>query len=385
MKKPDKIIFERYLYKLSLDELRAYIQRYDEKNKTRAYQEITKVKQAEIQTKIEALYPNITCPYCKSDHYVKNGFYDGFQRYKCKNCNSSFTLVTDTFMEGTNWTWEVWVKLLQMTLCSMSLDEMIDTLEKDYKLVGISRNTVFLARHKLLHAMSLMPKPTLTGIVQVDETFFRENQKGTRTDLGKKLINVIPNIVPIRLPRRGYSPSRLGTMGTEYATAVCAVDNHNHAVTVVAGFGKIDPKVFTDCFDNHFADITYLCTDGSPIYKDYCVLKSIPHYVKPANFVKRKYIKETPKGKLKEIAKEYKIKNYTSMTHWQLYSAIMDLPKAERTKIIQKLIANDKVYNIYTEDIKFITAHELSSDDLTYSKGGNLVDLDRLFIIEKED
>ena len=457
-----------------------------------------------------------------------------------------------------------------MTVNNYSLDAMLDTLEKDYDLVGLNRKSVHLARHKLLYAMSLMPKPALTGIVQVDETFFRENQKGTRTDLGKKLINVLPRSVEVRLPRRGYSPSRMGVLSPEYACVVCAVDNSNHAISIITSMGKADPAMFIDHFDQYFKDITYLCSDGSPLYKDYCVLKSIPHYVRPSSFVgnlrkagyiagvrsqsdddavkelytknkkiaaqlytdgvldyietaismpfnefckikyeyglnlsrvnafhnylklnlekettgvatkslpayvdaftflynwrhdhkttlssmkdaeilltelvknknaftlndmkkrdfyiapkptgrylalldkatkemrrktdnkffkfdeedrvisfdHRKYIKETTVGKLRPYGKKYGIKGYTRMKHWALYSAIMDLPKEDIEDIVCDLISNDKTYSIYLEDIRYITAHKIPEKELTYSKGGDMVDLERLFILKYDD
>ena len=33
---------------------------------------------------------NILCPVCDSAWIVKNGFYNGSQRYKCKDCNNFF-------------------------------------------------------------------------------------------------------------------------------------------------------------------------------------------------------------------------------------------------------------------------------------------------------
>ena len=285
MKKPDSVIFKRHLMKLSLEELTTYLKEYEKVRQVKVLDQINQMKQEEIQTKLEALSPVSACPSCKSNNFVKNGSRYGLQRYYCKNCKTTFSVTTDTFMEGTTWTWEVWVKLVQMTVNNYSLDAMLDTLEKDYDLVGLNRKSVHLARHKLLYAMSLMPKPTLTGIVQVDETFFRENQKGTRTDLGKRLINVLPKSVEVRLPRRGYSPSRMGVLSPEYACVVCAVDNSNHAISIITSMGKADPSMFIDHFDQYFKDITYLCSDGSPLYKDYCILKSIPHYVRPSSFV----------------------------------------------------------------------------------------------------
>ena len=570
MKKPDSVIFKRHLMKLSLEELTAYLKEYEKVRQVKVLDQINQMKQEEIQTKLEALSPVSACPSCNSNNFVKNGSRYGLQRYYCKNCKTTFSVTTDTFMEGTTWTWEVWVKLVQMTVNNYSLDAMLDTLEKDYDLVGLNRKSVHLARHKLLYAMSLMPKPTLTGIVQVDETFFRENQKGTRTDLGKKLINVLPKSVEVRLPRRGYSPSRMGVLSPEYACVVCAVDNSNHAISIITSMGKADPAMFIDHFDQYFKDITYLCSDGSPLYKDYCVLKSIPHYVRPSSFVgnlrkagyiagvrsqsdddavkelytknkkiaaqlytdgvldyietansmpfnefckikyeyglnlsrvnafhnylklnlekettgvatkslpayvdaftflynwrhdhkttlssmkdaeilltelvknknaftlndmrkrdfyiapkptgrylalldkatkemrrktdnkffkfdeedrvisfdHRKYIKETTVGKLRPYGKKYGIKGYTRMKHWALYSTIMDLPKEDIEDIVCDLISNDKTYSIYLEDIRYITAHKIPEKELTYSKGGDMVDLERLFILKYDD
>jgi len=577
MKKPDSVIFKKYLMSLSYDELVPYLKEYENKQKVKVLDQINTIRQTELQLKLEGLLPAPSCPNCGSTKTVKNGTAHHLQRYLCKKCNTTYTLTTGTFMESTNWTWNVWVKLLQMTINTVSLDKMIDTLEQDYDIKGISRNTVLLARHKLINAMALMPTPKLSGVIQVDETFFRENQKGTRTDLGKKLINVIPNVIERRLPRKGYSPSRLGVMCAEYCCVVCAVDNNNRAVSVVTSMGKADPQLFTDCFDEHFENVTYLCSDASPIYTDYCNLKKVPHYVRPSSFVKelrqrdylpgiskkavmratlkeedeeirklyennkkimaqlyhqgildyietnkdlpfnefceikysnglnlsrvnsfhnylkrflekettgvatkylpmyvsaytfiynwkhahkttlysmkdaetvlielvknkssftlkdekaldffvaptptgrylalldqatkemrrrtdnkffkfdeedrvisfdqRKYIKETPVGKLRPYGKKYGIKRYSRMSHWELYSAIMNLPKKERAEIVYDLIAQDKVFNIYTEDLKFLTYYEVSDDELTYSKGTDLVDLDRLFIIEEE-
>lgn len=576
MKKPNRIIFEQYLYELSFEELKSYLKKYDNKHKTKAQEEATKQKQRQLQTRVEALTDRIVCPFCQSEDAVKNGSQNGLQRYKCKNCKSSYTLTTNTFMEDTNWTWDVWVKLLNMTVNSQSINSMIDTLAKDYHLEGLSRNTVFLARHKLLFAMSLMPKPTLSGVIQADETFFRENQKGTRTDkidpkTGKRqeLINVIPEVVPIRLPRYGQVPSRLGVMGPEYACVVCAIDDNNRAISVVTSLGKVTSQQFIDQFDKHFKNVTYLCTDASPIYVEYCDLKHIPHYVKPSSYLRtlseaghiagvssraegeieqaiyqdnkkiltqlykdglidyidqvgglsyqdfyklkqeyglnlgrvnsfhnylkkhlenlmtgvatkylatyvdaytflynwrhehrttltsikdaeillceliqnrqtftlndlkakdffvapkptnryiklltqktkemrratdnrffkfdeedrivsfdyKKYLKNTSVGKLRPFGKLYHIKGYTAMSQWQLYNAIIALPKADIGKIVQQLIASDKVYSIYTEDVKYITNHKIPESELTYSKGTDLVDLERLFILDED-
>lgn len=286
MKKPDRLVFKQYLMNLTPDELCKWLKEYEDVKKVQVKHRINELKQGEVQAQLEVLAPITECPFCHSNNIVRNGTEHLMQRYRCSNCKSSFKATTNTFMEKGNFTWEVWVKLLQMTINTYSLDEIMDTLEKDHGLAGIDRKTVFLARHKLINALSLMPKPQLSGIIQVDETFFRENQKGTRTDKGKQLINVIPSIVEVRLPRYGYQPSRTGVMSPEYACVVCAVDNNGHAISVVTSMGRVEPKVFTDCFDEYFTNVTYLCSDGSPLYDNYCRLRSIAHYIRPSAFVK---------------------------------------------------------------------------------------------------
>ena len=54
--------------------------------------------------------------------------------------------------------------------------------------------------------------------------------------------------------------------------------------------------------------------------------------------------------------------------------------------IVCELIANDKAYSIYAEDIKYINDHKIPEEELTYSKGGgDMVDLERLFILKYDD
>lgn len=582
MKKPPKIIFEKYLYNLSVDELTEYLKEYDRRNKTKVLESIQALKMNDLQQRLEALNIVNYCPHCLSEDTKKNGKHNNIQRYLCKNCNKTFSLFTGTFLEDTNWSWEVWIKLVQMTINTTSLDKMVDILEKDYQLEGINRKTVFLARHKLLCAMSAMPLPKLSGVVQIDETGFRENQKGTRTDTidmttGKKreLINVLPKKIPKRLPRYGRMPSRLGFLGPEYACAVCAVDNKGHAVSYITNLGKMTIERFTDCFDKHFENITYLCTDANPTYNDYAQLKHIPHYIRPSSYVKTlidygyiinwrkydtdsttipnevadeienlyvtkrdimkklydsglidyieftesmpfnefcklkkqyglnlsrvnsfhnylklnidkimtgvatkylpdyvgaytfiynwktdygttlaslkdaesvliqllqtksaytlkaivsksffiapqptgrylaiideetrkarrvldnkffkfdeedrvvsfdklKYLKNTNETKLRAKAKKYKVRGYSTMSHWKLYCALKELPNVN--EIVYELIQDDKVYSIYSEDVKYMKDNCLSESDITYSRGGDIVDLDRLHILDK--
>lgn len=166
-----------------------------------------------------------------------------------------------------------------MTINNYSLPDMINVLEKDYGCEGINYKTVWLWRMKLIHALASLPMPKLTGIIQIDETFIRESQKGSRS-----LISTI-NKAEKRTPRYGRRPSKLGIMGPEFATVVTAIDNRGYCVCKVSSLGKLTNELFVDLFESHLVNPAYLCTDANSVYENYCNLKNIPHYEKPSNYL----------------------------------------------------------------------------------------------------
>ena len=111
MNKPPKIIFEKYLYNLSVDELTEYLKEYDRRNKTKVLESIQALKMNDLQQRLEALNIVNYCPHCLSEDTKKNGKQNNIQRYLCKNCDKTISLFTGTFLEDTNWSWEVWFKL----------------------------------------------------------------------------------------------------------------------------------------------------------------------------------------------------------------------------------------------------------------------------------
>ena len=64
---------------------------------------------------------------------------------------------------------------------------------------------MFLWKHKIINALAQTPMPKLSGIVQIDEIFFRESQKGSG-----HLESTIKG--EDRLPRYGRRPSKYGVI-----------------------------------------------------------------------------------------------------------------------------------------------------------------------------
>ena len=100
----------------------------------------------------------ITCPHCQSDKIVANGKLNSVQRYWCRACNKHFRETT-----GTPLAWlkkkDKWLQYLRCMLSGYSL-------RKSAKETGISLQTSFDWRHKVLQAFKTMSPERFTGICE---------------------------------------------------------------------------------------------------------------------------------------------------------------------------------------------------------------------------
>ena len=269
-----------FLNTLSYNDFKNIVEQYSEKNNVNFDSQMETLVTNSLETKLHNLKVNCTCPKCKSSIIVKNGKRpNGIQEYKCKDCGTKFTKFTNTILEKTRWHWDIWIKVLEMTINNFSIKKMVNVLEKDYGCTNINEKTVWLWRMKLIHSIATLPMPKLNGVIQVDETFIRESQKGSR-----ELVSYING--EERTARYGFNPSKYGIMGSEFATITTAIDNKGYSVCLVSCLGKLSSELFVDLFDEYLESPSYICTDSNSIYNKYCELNNIAHYVKPSNYDK---------------------------------------------------------------------------------------------------
>lgn len=300
----DEVI--KYLETLPYAKFKQVVEHYSSVKSTSFEHEMDTLVTLNFEQRLQKININQTCPKCNSISIVKNGKKpNGIQSFKCKDCSCKFTLFTNTILEKTRWHWDIWIKVLEMTLNDYSIDAMINVLEKDYGCSGINRKTVWLWRMKLIHVLGSFPMPKLTGVIQIDETFVRESQKGSRN-----LVSYIDK-TDTREARYGYRPSKYGVMGPEFATITTAIDNKGHCVCKVSALGKLTNDVFVDLFEEHLDKPAYICTDANDVYENYCNLFNIPHYVKPSNYNKliKKNGHRTPNYRNPTAAKTTELKN----------------------------------------------------------------------------
>jgi len=198
------------------------------------------------------------CPHCRSAHIIKFGHRNGKQRFLCKDCQRTFMHSTNTIMQNSHFGRSVWADFIKDTVTGVSLDKSAETF-------GFSHATSFNMRHKVLMAIqdSLANNPVeLSGIVELDETFVLESQKGTQ----------IPESAD-RPARKHGAKARKRGISNEYI-AICTGVQRDGGV-VVASVNRAKPsKVELDSvFRTHIANDSLLLTDG---LRSYSVLSDIP-------------------------------------------------------------------------------------------------------------
>lgn len=159
---------------------------------------------------------------------------------------------------------EVWLAYTDRLLDGVSLDRIV---EDD---IGISRHTAWRWRHRLLPALSINPPPTLSGIIEVDETYFPTSYKGHR---GWQTGNP-PEDRPPRY--RGSGALKRGLSG-EQVPILTAVDrNKNHIDHVLQ---RRTTKAILEVLTKAMEKESVICSDAFPGYRQLAEATQSQHHV----------------------------------------------------------------------------------------------------------
>ena len=127
------------------------------------------------------------CPNCNGKDYIKFGKYKGIQRYKCKECDKTFSKTTKALWSYSKKEPEKWVKFMELMLQKSSLRVCSKILE-------INISTAFAWRHKVMNFIHQDVNPDkLEGKVFITKTMQKENFKGCRniTTLERKNVWIV--------------------------------------------------------------------------------------------------------------------------------------------------------------------------------------------------
>ena len=212
---------------------------------------------------------NHHCPHCHSNKICKNGFAGKYQQFRCNACKKNYTIRTNTIWQNTHKSIELWQEYIELFSQGLALRKIV--AEMDNK---ISLPTAFYWRHKILKFLSKNNDDgnnKLGGIIEADETFFEESQKGARQVKGRDA------------RKRGYS-SYTYTKKTKICV-LTAIDRNKASFTKPVGFGGLE-KDDVVLLQRHLVKDSVLITDGNRTYRNLhnVKLKSLK-FGKPENKV----------------------------------------------------------------------------------------------------
>ena len=174
------------------------------------------------------------CPKCGSKEYTNDGYTNaGHNRYRCKECNCSYTLLSNSIFNSTKLslhTLDNYIKLMSYNV----------PLELLCEIVGISSNTAELWRKKIFNTVNdYQDHLVLSGKVWIDETYV-EDYKVLATKDGKHL--------------RGLSKSKI--------CIVVAIDQYLNMVAIISGHGKPSSKRILKALRSHIKEGSTIVHDG---------------------------------------------------------------------------------------------------------------------------
>lgn len=195
----------------------------------------------------------VSCPHCKSKEVISRGSHKGIKRFYCKDCSRFFSGNYGTALHRIHKKdkWQQYIECLNEGL----------SIKKAAEKVGISQQTSFTWRHKILSSLKEAEPTRLEGIIEADDTFFRYSEKGSR-----KLE---------RKPRKRGSANM--TLKENKVPVVVATDRKGNTVLNVAGRGSVKRNDLLTIMKDKFHPDAILCSDGANVYKGLAKQEGIQH------------------------------------------------------------------------------------------------------------
>lgn len=272
------------------------------------------------------------CPHCSHLKFIKIGKTRNVQRYKCKRCNKTFGLNTNTFIHKTHKPLSTWDRYIQL----MNAAFPISYIAKELR---ISTRTVFYWRHKILNALKQIGSPQLNGIVEVDETFFRLSYKGQKQGL------------PRKARKRGGQAKKRG-ISKEQVCVLTAIDRNKNNWMKSVCLGRISTQNLEDDFIGKVTADSVLVTDKHSSYTRFCKDQGLQHESAHASSLRRgayhlqnvnslhSQIKRFMK-RFNGVATKY-LDNYLVYWQWRNRDVVLALAN-EHAVVSYKALANSRM------------------------------------------
>jgi len=195
------------------------------------------------------------CPHCRCVRVHRCGEASGLQRWRCLACRRSFNALTGTPLARLRKR-ELWLPYLGCVLDSR-------TVRKAAKQVDISPSTSFRWRHRFVPGAAHERPAALAGMVEADETYLLESQKGSRR------LN--------RPPRRRGGVARRRGINREHDCLLIARDRSRQTLDFHTGRGPVTASQLERCLAPVLAPDVLLISDSARAYAAFAARAGITH------------------------------------------------------------------------------------------------------------
>jgi transposase-like protein len=210
---------------------------------------------AECIALIEQAARGRPCPRCGCGRVHRCGQASGLQRFRCLGCGRSYNALTGTPLARLRKK-EHWLPFLQCVLESR-------TVRDAARVVGVHRTTSFRWRHRFVPGAMRDRPAMLSAIVEADETYRLESQKGSR------------NLT--RRPRKRGGVARRRGVNREHDCLLVARDRGGQTLDFHTGRGPVTAAQLHVCLRPVLPADVLLISDGAVAYHRFATQAGIMH------------------------------------------------------------------------------------------------------------
>ena len=195
------------------------------------------------------------CPRCTGTRHYRHGQANHLQRYRCRDCGRTFNDLSGTPLARLRMR-EKWFDYLG----ALRESKAVRTAAVE---TGVHRNTAFRWRHRFLHWVKHDLPQRLNGIVEADEMFILESQKGSR-----KLD---------RAPRKRGGRARKRGISNELDCILVARDRSRQTIGALVGRGALKLAQLERHLLPKLDEHVLLVSDSNAAYRAFSRKHGIPH------------------------------------------------------------------------------------------------------------
>jgi transposase-like protein len=205
----------------------------------------------------------VVCLHCGIVHVIKHGKKNDIQRFMCKDCGKTFNDLSFSPMSHSNIKTNKWLNYAKCMILGYSI-------RKSAAIGEVSVKTSFYMRHRILDAVrNHLGIGNISGIVEMDETYFPESFKGNHKKSGFK----IP-----RPPRKRGKEVKTRGISKEQVCVSTAIDRSGNIILELVTKGKISTKDLERLYGNRISRDSSICTDSHKSYINFAINHVNHHY-----------------------------------------------------------------------------------------------------------